>query len=855
MLQIVLDSPIAVAGQRLSGSVHIPPELQPCSPPVVHLTGLLSIRSTRSDNGSATVERRLLCAVQSVAALSGSAWKFSLHIPSSLPPSFVLDLSDEAASQIAAQYTVEAVTSPVLAGSLESGASSATSAAAAATSAAAVDGATPESRAVQECRSLPLSVQVESHPEPIQPLGADESLPLGTDGVISLGFSAPHAALVPDRHLRASVCVRNDSNVAVQHWHFEMVAVVRLDDAPSTPSGTRAATSPTYAAVGGAFTDATPLPWRIAFDVKLPVQLVTYGSIGPGETAAKRIPAYLVPTLPPSVLCPAVGLEIEYVVQVTATTASGKTFRAQSTALRLLHRSFSDPSDESLPTSLDIDEWVAGLVPPPRLSAGSLSQRRSIASESGGSMVSMDRRVSTVRSPGAAGNSLSRMQPSPSARLAEIDHELETLFEGNWKCLVLDQWVEGTVGFQKSAQFYFDYEEDLVMEHTNDSYFGDGASSQGSRGGSPVVSNEHRGQASAADGNGQHGAAHDASAQRGGSMERASRGIPGVILVSNTAVGVRISKAPNRPSWLFYEKAEESRSLLPDGSEEIITRFMGGYGRYYVAVFGNTFNSGARFELAVRRIQGLKDSDPFRFLSFWLSCTVPAVHAAAGSLTPSSASSASSATSSSQPAAPMNVPAAHRIPHNAWQTGHDLSGEPLFSVRVHYKGGLHLGKMGPHLAGPSIPWGGKEIVLPAGTEYEVLSEIPGTRWVTVLSGAGVPPNAIPCGHEADGLPLYVARTTVKESVIPGLLGAAGGSRGWMGSMLGGILDGRTSQCPGKAGPHMHGCNVSFGGSELNSLTPFEVLVYDEPPAFGNSNDDLLVMDAATAALKGGARLN
>eukprot|EP00842_Homolaphlyctis_polyrhiza_P001054 jgi/Hompol1/194/HPOL_005257-RA len=401
------------------------------------------------------------------------------------------------------------------------------------------------------------------------------------------------------------------------------------------------------------------------------VHLVTFPRVTMGKTLLKRIPVFLAPDLPPSMS--ASGLDIEYVIRLSGKTDNGRTFQTSSSAFKLLRTTSSAPmaSDED-----DVAEWVDG-------PASSLPP--------------------IVTSDAAAHDHIQGGSPQSSP----ID---ATKWDGPWRQIQLDQWIDGSLPFQSSALFYYDHD----AEHT------------GGLTKSPSIAHEPI----------------------------------GVCVVSNNPAGLRISKAPNKPSWMFFDKAEESRTLLPDGSEEYLCS-LGGSGRYYIAVFGNTLNANTHYELSVRRIQGLKDSSPFMF---------------------------------------------------------------LFTIRANYKGGLHLGKFGSHMPFPTIPYGGLEVEIK--TEFEVLTEIPGSRWVQVLSGAGVPPNAIPCGHEEDGRIFYLGRATVKESLIPGLSGA---STGWMGSLIGASL--RTSLCPGKAGPHMSGCNVAFGGSEYSGISPYEILVFDDAPDY------------------------
>jgi len=57
------------------------------------------------------------------------------------------------------------------------------------------------------------------------------------------------------------------------------------------------------------------------------------------------------------------------------------------------------------------------------------------------------------------------------------------------------------------------------------------------------------------------------------------------------------------------------------------------------------------------------------------------------------------------------------IPIDALRGGHEADGRALYICRAMHEGGWHIGKIGHHLRGARIPYGGKEIVF---STYEVL---------------------------------------------------------------------------------------------------------------------------------------
>ncbi|KAJ1975232.1 hypothetical protein H4R35_003242 [Dimargaris xerosporica] len=106
------------------------------------------------------------------------------------------------------------------------------------------------------------------------------------------------------------------------------------------------------------------------------------------------------------------------------------------------------------------------------------------------------------------------------------------------------------------------------------------------------------------------------------------------------------------------------------------------------------------------------------------------------------------------------VPATNgSIPPNAVQGGREKDGKPLYIARQWYKGGLHPGKAAPHLDGFYMCYDSKEIQL---KEYFVLcGPAKALQWIEV-NGRVEPNGALwtpvtEC-HEADGKPLYIAKT-------------------------------------------------------------------------------------------------
>src|SRR5260370_40775129 len=93
--------------------------------------------------------------------------------------------------------------------------------------------------------------------------------------------------------------------------------------------------------------------------------------------------------------------------------------------------------------------------------------------------------------------------------------------------------------------------------------------------------------------------------------------------------------------------------------------------------------------------------------------------------------------------------------------GSEGDGTTLWVARASLGGGLHLGKVRPGFGAALIPFGGQEVRV---NDYEVLME-PGIWNGAIRDGQadhGIPTNAIVCGHEASGDPLFAARAAAGE---------------------------------------------------------------------------------------------
>lgn len=127
------------------------------------------------------------------------------------------------------------------------------------------------------------------------------------------------------------------------------------------------------------------------------------------------------------------------------------------------------------------------------------------------------------------------------------------------------------------------------------------------------------------------------------------------------------------------------------------------------------------------------------------------------------------------------------IPQGGVVSGKEANGTPLYVARAGYSGGVHPGKVRPAFGGANIPYGGGEHKV---NPYDVYCG--GGHW-KAASGGNIPIDAVTCGHEADGTPLYAARA----------------------SYQGGIH-------PGKVRPAFGAANIPYGGQEVK-VSSYEVL--------------------------------
>lgn len=110
---------------------------------------------------------------------------------------------------------------------------------------------------------------------------------------------------------------------------------------------------------------------------------------------------------------------------------------------------------------------------------------------------------------------------------------------------------------------------------------------------------------------------------------------------------------------------------------------------------------------------------------------------------------------------PCWVPAeGGNVPDGAVPAGQD--GEQLFVARARHDGALIPGKLVPSHGCAYVSCGGGEHSHP---EYEVLCGCSGT-WMPV-TGASIPPNAVPAGENSDGEPLFVGRANHEGTLTPG----------------------------------------------------------------------------------------
>jgi hypothetical protein len=141
--------------------------------------------------------------------------------------------------------------------------------------------------------------------------------------------------------------------------------------------------------------------------------------------------------------------------------------------------------------------------------------------------------------------------------------------------------------------------------------------------------------------------------------------------------------------------------------------------------------------------------------------------------------------------APAWVPAAGaEVPAEALQGGTDCDGEPLFIGRARFEGALIPGKVARAHGVCYVAWGGEEHPV---SEYEVL--VGGSNTWVPVTGAEIPPNAVPGGESEDGEPLFIGRAAHEGSVTIG-----------------------------KVQPSHGVCYISFGGLEV-AYGNYEILTY------------------------------
>nr|CRH04936.1 conserved protein of unknown function [include at least 3 DUF3421 domain] [Candidatus Magnetococcus massalia] len=130
-----------------------------------------------------------------------------------------------------------------------------------------------------------------------------------------------------------------------------------------------------------------------------------------------------------------------------------------------------------------------------------------------------------------------------------------------------------------------------------------------------------------------------------------------------------------------------------------------------------------------------------------------------------------------------------RVPNNATVAGHEANkAQKLYVCRVSFRGGVHIGKVAPHLRACNIGYGGREIRV---GRYEVLTKT--GKWVP-SAGGKVVPSALKAGKESNGTPLFICRANFKGGLHVG-----------------------------KVAPHLRACNIGWGGKE-NGVPKYEVFV-------------------------------
>ena len=241
---------------------------------------------------------------------------------------------------------------------------------------------------------------------------------------------------------------------------------------------------------------------------------------------------------------------------------------------------------------------------------------------------------------------------------------------------------------------------------------------------------------------------------------------PVIILTANDAVGVRVARE-DPAAWLNYELKDETRLSIGADQVYYCTLSMGS-GQYYISVFGNNIYKVSKFSLSLEFIS--YELDVVKFNSYWKKFD-------------------------------------GTFQSEACKTGASANGDALYTIRADYCGGCHLGYISQDSTTAIISYGGKEVFIRE--NFEVLSKIPGSTWVTVLSGKP-PPHAIVGGKEADGRPIFVSRANVRQQSMLSF---------WTSSS-----DSTCAVLPGKVINDC--CLVAHAGKEI-SINEYEVLVLVE----------------------------
>lgn len=116
------------------------------------------------------------------------------------------------------------------------------------------------------------------------------------------------------------------------------------------------------------------------------------------------------------------------------------------------------------------------------------------------------------------------------------------------------------------------------------------------------------------------------------------------------------------------------------------------------------------------------------------------------------------------------------VPDGAAANGNEADGKPLFVARAKLDNGVHPGKVQEQFGSANIPYRGREVKV---REYEVLMNQ--GIWERA-SGGQIPEDAVICGYEADGTPLFAARANYEGGLHPGKIrrGSGGADIPWGG---------------------------------------------------------------------------